>query len=81
MAPHVAVVGYRNGYPVALHLREQLLQLRGNIDILPHPGQSIAEELTDYSSDDVAVIVGVGRVLLFSPDLSTCYSNVGSPWW
>ena len=40
MAPHVAVVGYRNGYPVALH---------------------IAEELTDYSSDDVAVIVGVGR--------------------
>lgn len=61
MAPHVAVVGYRNGYPVALHLREQLLQLRGNIDILPHPGQSIAEELTDYSSDDVAVIVGVGR--------------------
>ena len=78
MAPHVAVVGYRNGYPVALHLREQLLQLRGNIDILPHPGQSIAEELTDYSSDDVAAWVGV---LLFSPDLSTCYSNVGSPWW
>ena len=62
MAPHVAVVGYRNGYPVALHLREQLLRLRGNVDILPHPGQSIGRGIwLTTAAGDVAVIVGVGR--------------------
>ena len=42
-APHVAVVGYRSSYPVALHMREQLMRLRGNVDILPNPGQSIGK--------------------------------------
>lgn len=44
-AARIAVVGCRNSYPLALHLHEQLMQLRGNIDILPHPGRSLAEEL------------------------------------
>lgn len=60
-ASRIAVIGFRNGYPVALHLREQLLQLRGNVDILPHPGQSIAEEMADLSVQDVAVVVGMRR--------------------
>lgn len=60
-AHRIAVIGFRNSYPVALHLREQLLQLRGNVDILPHPGQSIAEEIADLSAQDVAVMVGVRR--------------------
>lgn len=64
-APHVAVVGYRSSYPVALHMREQLMRLRGNVDILPNPGQSIAEDLVDYAAGDVIVIIGVGRRLPF----------------
>ena len=64
-APHVAVVGYRSSYPVALHMREQLMRLRGNVDILPNPGQSIGEELGDYAAGDVIVIIGVGRRLPF----------------
>lgn len=64
-AARIAVVGYRNSYPLALHLREQLMQLRGNIDILPHPGQSLAEELVDYAKGDVVILVGVGRRLPF----------------
>lgn len=60
-ASRIAVIGFRNSYPVALHLREQLLQLRGNVDILPHPGQSVAEEISDLSVQDVAVVVGVRR--------------------
>lgn len=63
-ARRVAVIGYRNGYPVALHLREQLIQLRDNVDILPVPGQSIAEDLVDYVPGDVIVVV-VGRRLPF----------------
>ena len=64
-APHVAVVGYRSSYPVALHMREQLMRLRGNVDILPNPGQSIGEDLVDYAAGDVIVIIGVGRRLPF----------------
>lgn len=63
--PHVAVVGYRSSYPVALHMREQLMRLRGNVDILPNPGQSIGEDLVDYAAGDVIVIIGVGRRLPF----------------
>ena len=59
------MVGYRSSYPVALHMREQLMRLRGNVDILPNPGQSIAEDLVDYAAGDVIVIIGVGRRLPF----------------
>lgn len=64
-ARRVAVIGFRNGYPVALHLREQLIQLRNNVDILPVSGQSIAEDLVDYVPGDVIVGVAVGRRLPF----------------
>ena len=49
----------------APHVREQLMRLRGNVDILPNPGQSIAEDLVDYAAGDVIVIIGVGRRLPF----------------
>ncbi|WP_137652890.1 MurR/RpiR family transcriptional regulator [Bifidobacterium moukalabense] len=68
-ASRIAVIGFRNSYPVALHLREQLLQLRGNVDILPHPGQSVAEEIADLTSQDVVVVVGVRRRPVFFPRL------------
>ncbi|GLI28138.1 rpiR family transcriptional regulator [Agromyces rhizosphaerae] len=57
----VLVVGYRNGYPVALHLREQLAQCRPGVRIGPQPGQSIGEELADLGPGDVAVLVGLRR--------------------
>ena len=63
--PACGGVGYRSSYPVALHMREQLMRLRGNVDILPNPGQSIGEDLVDYAAGDVIVIIGVGRRLPF----------------
>ncbi|MCH9276573.1 MurR/RpiR family transcriptional regulator [Bifidobacterium amazonense] len=60
-ARRVGVVGFRNGYPAALHLREQLVQLRGDVHVLPEPGQSVAEELVDYGPDDAVVLIGVRR--------------------
>ncbi|MBT1173450.1 MurR/RpiR family transcriptional regulator [Bifidobacterium sp. MA2] len=60
-ARRVCVIGLRNGYPVALHLREQLTQLRGDVRVLPQPGQSVAEEIVDYGPSDAAIVVGVRR--------------------
>lgn len=60
-AREVLVVGYRNSYPVALHLREQLVQSRGRVRIAPQPGQSLGEDLADLGEGDVVVLVGFRR--------------------
>ena len=80
-APHVAVVGYRSSYPVALHMREQLMRLRGNVDILPNPGQSIGEDLVDYAAGDVIVIIDVmlerGLTVVVIGDISARNAVIG----
>jgi len=60
-ARRVIVVGFRNSYPMALHLRQQLAQARAGVELAPLPGQSIGEELAALSADDVVVLVGFRR--------------------
>lgn len=60
-ARRVLVVGFRNSYPLALHLRQQLAQARDGVELAPLPGQSIGEELASLTSDDVVVILGFRR--------------------
>ncbi len=61
LAGRVLVVGWRNSYPVALHLREQLAQARDDVRIAPVPGQTTGEELVGLGADDVIVVVGFRR--------------------
>jgi DNA-binding MurR/RpiR family transcriptional regulator len=60
-ANRVLVVGLRNSYPIALHLREQLAQARAGVVLAPSPGQSLGEELSGLESGDVVVLVGFRR--------------------
>ncbi|MCK0745942.1 MurR/RpiR family transcriptional regulator [Chromohalobacter nigrandesensis] len=60
-APEVAVVGYRNSYPVALHFRQQLIQARANVRLLPAPNQSLAEELVELEPGTLIVLIGFRR--------------------
>ncbi|PPF25021.1 MurR/RpiR family transcriptional regulator [Rathayibacter rathayi] len=60
-AREVVVIGLRNSYPVALHLRQQLAQARGRVRIAPQPGQSLGEELAGLGAEDVVVLVGFRR--------------------
>jgi DNA-binding MurR/RpiR family transcriptional regulator len=60
-ARRVLVVGWRNSYPVALHLREQLLQARTDVSLAPQPGQTVAEEVAGLDADDVVVVVAFRR--------------------
>lgn len=57
----IGIVGLRNSYPVALHLRQQLLQVRGNVALLPQPGQTLAEELVDFTEQDCVVVIAFRR--------------------
>lgn len=72
-AATVTVWGERNSYPVALHLREQLVQLRRDVAVLPAPGQTLGEDLVGLGPTDVVVAVGLRRrVSEFSRVLAWC---------
>jgi DNA-binding MurR/RpiR family transcriptional regulator len=60
-AGRVLVLGYRNSFPVALHLRQQLTQARAGVELAPQPGQSVGEELAGLVEGDVVVLVGFRR--------------------
>lgn len=60
-ARRVVVLGLRNSYPVALHLRQQLSQARPGVGLAPQPGQSLSEELLGLDPGDAAVVVGFRR--------------------
>jgi DNA-binding MurR/RpiR family transcriptional regulator len=60
-ARRIIIIGMRNSWPVALHLRQQLLQARGQVLVLPQPGQSLSEELVDLTADDLVVVIAFRR--------------------
>ena len=60
-AARVVVIGFRNSYPVALHLRQQLAQARDGVTLAPLPGQTVGEELASLTANDVVVLVGFRR--------------------
>jgi DNA-binding MurR/RpiR family transcriptional regulator len=60
-ASRIVVIGRRNSYPVALHLRQQLAQIRRGVALLPVPGQSLGEDLADLTAKDAAVLIGFRR--------------------
>lgn len=60
-AQRVAVIGFRNSYPVALHLRQQLMQIRPAVQLLPQPGQTLAEELADLTDRDLVILMAFHR--------------------
>ncbi|MFH8133526.1 MurR/RpiR family transcriptional regulator HpxU [Pantoea osteomyelitidis] len=60
-AKRIFIIGMRNSWPVALHLRQQLLQVRQQVHILPQPGQTLAEELVDITPEDMVVVIAFRR--------------------
>ncbi|KHJ52261.1 MurR/RpiR family transcriptional regulator [Halomonas sp. NyZ770] len=60
-AQQIVVMGFRNSYPLALHLRQQLIQARGRVRLAPQPNQSLAEEIVDLTEQDTIVLFGFRR--------------------
>ena len=60
-ARRIVIIGMRNSWPLALHLRQQLLQARGQVVVLPQPGQSLSEELVDLCEEDIVVVMAFRR--------------------
>jgi DNA-binding MurR/RpiR family transcriptional regulator len=60
-AGKVLLIGFRNSFPIALHLRQQLLQSRSGVDLAPQPGQSVGEDLAGLGQGDAVVLLGFRR--------------------
>ena len=60
-AQQITLIGFRNAYPLALHFRQQLKQIRTSVRLLPQPGQTLGEDLVDLGKDDVVVLFGFRR--------------------
>jgi DNA-binding MurR/RpiR family transcriptional regulator len=60
-AKRIFSIGYRNNYPLALHLRQQLIQVRSQVVVLPQPGQTLGEDLVDVQDDDLVIVFGFRR--------------------
>lgn len=60
-AQQVTLIGFRNAYPIALHFRQQLKQIRTSVRVLPQPGQTLSEDIIDLTENDVVVLFGFRR--------------------
>ena len=60
-AKQVWLQGYRNSHYLAGYFRWQLIQVRGDVHLLPGAGETLAEHLSDITRDDLLIIVALRR--------------------
>jgi len=77
-ADNIWIIGYGNSYMPAMYLRQQLIQLRQCVEILPRPGQAIEKDLSGLGGRDMLIVVGYRRrkeiiyqLMKFAQDIGT----------
>jgi len=78
-ARRIVVIGARSSYPLALHLRGQLVQVRERVSIAPQPGQSLGDELSGVGPEDAVVVVGMRRRHADTPAVVEMLGAAGVP--
>ncbi len=60
-AERVFLLGYRNSHYFAGYAYRQILQVRGEVFLLPVAGETIAEEFADLTAADILIVIGFRR--------------------
>ncbi|MCY0389501.1 MurR/RpiR family transcriptional regulator [Robbsia sp. Bb-Pol-6] len=60
-ARRVVILGYRHSHTIAAMFRRELVQVRGDVLVLPVPGDTLAEYLAELGEGDMAVVIGLRR--------------------
>lgn len=74
-ARRVVLIGYRHSQTIAVMFRSNLVQVRGDILLLPAPGDSLAEYIAGLDERDVAICIGLRRRV---PQLESAMSAMSS---
>lgn len=77
-ADRVFLLGYRNSHYLAGYARWQIIQGRGDVYLLPAAGETIAEEIADFTAEDVLIVVGFRRRLSQLPQVMTAAAASGA---
>jgi DNA-binding MurR/RpiR family transcriptional regulator len=60
-ARRLAFLGYRHSQPIAASLYRNLIEVRGELHLLPAPGDTLAEWLGNFGPQDMVVCIGLRR--------------------
>ena len=60
-ARRVFIAGWRNSQYLAGYLRWQLIQVRDDVHVLPHVGETLGENFADLTAKDLLVVFGFRR--------------------
>jgi len=60
-ARNIWIVGFGNSHMTAMYLRQQLIQLREYVEVLPRPGQVLEKDLSDLNEEDMVIVIGFRR--------------------
>lgn len=77
-ARRVFLLGYRNSHYLAGYLRWQIIQVRGDVYLLPAAGETLAEEIADLSTDDLLIVIGFRRRVAEVPHAMAVASKSGA---
>ena len=77
-ARRLCVVGYRNSAILAAYARALLIMVRDHVDLLPHAGMSIAEDLAGLGPPDAVLVMGFRRPPEQLDDIMAAVSDSGA---
>lgn len=60
-ARRLAFIGYRHSQPIAASFYRNLLEVRGDLHLLPAAGDTLAESLGHFGAQDMVVCIGLRR--------------------
>ncbi len=60
-ARRIFLMGHRNSHFLAGYLRWQLIQFRGDVHMLPAPGETLGEYVADFMPEDLMIVFALRR--------------------
>lgn len=75
----VWIVGFGNSHMPAFYLRQQLIQLRDRVEVLPRSGQVLAKDLSELTDKDMVIVIGFRRRKEIRYRLLEYAKSIGTP--
>lgn len=77
-APRVRIAGFRNSHSAAVYGRTVLSQVRADVSLLLHPGQTLGEAAGDVRRGDLVILFGMRRRVARFVDFTRALAATGA---